>query len=98
MTVEVNPTIILDPTDEREPINRSQAKRSEHITGTIGLLDISKPRGDKFLDLLEQQIHERMPSVHVKRYKKPTFAKPAPYDLRRKIMNECNFVIEAVAD
>ena len=35
MTVEVNPTIILDPTDEREPINRSQAKRSEHITGTI---------------------------------------------------------------
>jgi hypothetical protein len=29
---------------------------------------------------------------------KPTVSKPAPHDLRQQIMNECNFVIEAVAD
>ena len=36
------PVVIIDPTDEREPIKRSLAKRPEHISGTLGLLDISK--------------------------------------------------------
>ncbi len=92
------PEVIIDPTDEREPIKRNLAKRPEHISGTLGLLDISKPRGDKFIDRLEQLINEQMPAVTVKRYMKPTVSKPAPHDLRQQIMNECNFVIEAVAD
>ena len=61
-----------------------------------GLLDISKPRGDVFLDRLE----ERLTGVgaNVKRYKKPTFTKPAPVDLRHEIAVECQVVIEALAD
>ena len=92
------PAVIIDPTDEREPIKRNLAKRPEHISGTLGLLDISNPRGDKFIDRLEQLINVQMPAVTVKRYMKPTVSKPAPHDLRQQIMNECNFVIEAVAD
>jgi hypothetical protein len=34
----------------------------------------------------------------VLRYKKPTFAKPAPVDLRREISTQCHLVIEALAD
>ncbi len=34
-------TQILDPTDERVPIRRELTRRPEHITGTVGLLDIS---------------------------------------------------------
>jgi len=89
---------ILDPTDEREPIRRQLTPRPEHVTGTVGLLDISKPRGNVLLDRLEQLFAERLPNVEVKRYAKPTFTKPAPEDLRRKIAEECGFVIEALAD
>ena len=91
-------TTILDPTDEREPIGRQLTRRPEHITGTVGLLDISKPKGDVLLDRIETLIGERLPEVSVKRYAKPTFAKPAPDPLRRQMMQEVDFVIEALAD
>ena len=88
---------ILDPTGERSVAERSRIARPDSLGGlTIGLLDISKPRGDVFLDRLE----ERLVGVgaQVKRYRKPTFAKPAPVDLRHEIATECQVVIEALAD
>ena len=91
-------TTILDPTDERVPVRRSLAARPEALSGTVGLLDISKPRGDIFIDQLERRLAVRLPGVTLKRYSKPTFTKPAPEDLRRKIAEECGFVIEALAD
>jgi hypothetical protein len=91
-------TVILDPTDERTPIRRQLAPRSGALAGTVGLLDISKPRGEVFLDHVERRLRERAPGVEVRRYRKPTFTKPAPADLRRKIASECDFVIEALAD
>ena len=90
--------IILDPTDERVPVRRALTERPESITGTVGLLDISKPRGNVLIDRLELRLKERLPGVTFKRYSKPTFTKPAPDDLRRKISEECGFVIEALAD
>lgn len=97
-TTTYSGTVILDPTDERLPIRRQLSERPEQITGTVGLLDISKPRGDILLDRIEQHLHERLPGVTVKRYRKPTVTRPAPEDLRRLIAEECNFVIEALAD
>jgi hypothetical protein len=91
-------TTILDPTDERTPIARSLTPRPEAISGTVGLLDINKPRGDVFLRRLEERLRERLPGVDFRAYRKPTFAKPAPEDLRRKMLAECDFVIEALAD
>jgi hypothetical protein len=90
--------LILDPTDERTPVKRMLTPRPEQITGTVGLLDISKPRGNVFLDRLEQLLNERLPDVTTKRYRKPTFAKPAPEVLRQQMREECDFVIEALAD
>ena len=63
---------------------------------TVGLLDISKPRGNVFLDRIEQRLVEH--GAKVKRYTKPTFTKPAPVDLRHEIATECHVVIEALAD
>jgi len=91
-------TTILDPTDERVPIQRSLAERHGKVTGTVALLDIIKPRGDVFLDRLEEKLRARLPGVAFRRYRKPTFTKPAPLDLRRQIATECGFVIEALAD
>lgn len=89
--------IVLDPTDERGAAHRAPAQRPVSLDGLrVGLLDISKPRGDVFLDRLEELLAER--GVATKRYAKPTFTKPAPVDLRREIAAECDVVIEALAD
>jgi hypothetical protein len=90
--------IILDPTDERVPVERQISRRNGSISGTIGLLDISKPSGNVLLDELERLLLERLPEIKVNRYRKPTFAKPCPDDLRRTIKSECTFLVEALAD
>ena len=90
--------VILDPTDEREPARRELTRRPESITGTIALLDISKPRGDVFLNRLESLIHERLPGIETKRYMKPTVSRPLPEEIRQAIRHEADFVIEALAD
>ena len=89
---------ILDPTDERRPIERSLSPRTGAIQGAVALLDISKPRGDVLIARLEERLRARLPGVALRRYRKPTFAKPAPEDLRREILRDCGFVIEALAD
>ena len=60
------------------------------------MLDISKPRGNVFLDALEELLIQS--GADVKRFVKPTFTKPAPVDLRHEIASQCDAVIEALAD
>ena len=91
-------TTILDPTDERVPIERSITPRPEEITGTLALLDISKPRGNVLLDQLAIRLAERLPNVSIERFSKPTFTKPAPAELRQEIKEKADFVVEALAD
>jgi len=90
--------VILDPTDERVPIRRTLAARNGEIRGNVALLDIAKPRGSVLMDRLADHLMDRLPDVEVKRYRKPTFTKPAPDELRRRIAEESDFVIEALAD
>ena len=90
-------TTVLDPTNEQRLVMRKLVARPKSLVGlTVGLLDISKARGDVFLDRLEQRLIDI--GARVKRFKKPTFTKPAPIDLRHEIATTCNVVIEALAD
>ena len=89
---------ILDPTDERKPVERQITKRTGSLSGVIGFLDISKPRGNVLLDELEHLLAKKAPDVTVRRYTKPTFAKPCPEPLRHQIRDQCDFVVEALAD
>ncbi len=91
-------TTILDPTDERVPVERAITPRPESITGTIALLDIAKPRGSVLLDRLEELLGETLSGVRINRYTKPTFTKPAPAALRQEINGANDFVIQALAD
>jgi hypothetical protein len=89
--------VLLDPTGERAAPIREAAPRPASLDGrTVGLLDISKPRGNVFLDRLEKQLAGR--GLRVRRFAKPTFSKPAPIDLRHQIGTQCDVVIEALAD
>jgi hypothetical protein len=92
-------TVLLDPTGERHPASRPRVARPSSLDGlTVGLLDISKPRGDVFLTALESALRARVPGLRTVRYRKPTFAKVAPIDLRHEIATKCDLVIEALAD
>ena len=88
---------VLDPTSERHVAERQRLDRPAGLAGLrVGLLDISKPRGDVFLDRIEARLAEA--GARVQRYRKPTFTKPAPVDLRHEIATQCDVVIEALAD
>ena len=90
-------TVLLDPTSERNPTSRPRLARPARLDGlTVGLLDIAKPRGDVFLDRLEQRLRER--GIATKRYKKPTNTRTAPIPLQQQIATEVNPVIEALSD
>ena len=88
---------LLDPTAERGSVERPHATRLSSLDGqVVGLLNITKPRGEVFLDQLAAGLAAR--GATVRHYAKPTFTKPAPPDLRRRIAEECDAVIEALAD
>ena len=88
---------VLDPTGERRAPERALLPRPASLQGrTVGLLDISKARGDVVLDRLEELL--RADGVRTERFRKPTFARPAPVDLRHEIATRCEVVIEALAD
>ena len=90
-------TTILDPTSERSVAARPRLSRPDSLDGLrVGLLDIAKAKGDIFLDRVEQRLTER--GLTVKRYAKPTNARPAPLALSQQIATEVDVVIEALSD
>ena len=90
-------TLLLDPTAERAPSARARLARPASLAGaTVGLLDISKARGNVFLDRVDERLAEM--GIAVKRYKKPTFTRVAPTLLKQQIAGECQVVVEGLAD
>ena len=88
----------LDPTDS-VAVPRKTAARLATLDGkVITLLDISKAKGDHLLDRVEELLRERSHPKSIIRKKKPTFARPAPEDLRKKILEETEVLIEGLAD
>ncbi len=90
-------SVLLDPTGELQPIERYPIKKVKSLSGLkLALLDISKARGDVFLDRLDGLFSEAGATVF--RYKKPTFARPAPIGLIQEIVGNVDAVIEGLAD
>jgi len=90
-------TALLDPTSERSPTIRPRLGRPDRLDGlVVGIVDISKPRGDVFLDQLDTRLQER--GIATRRYMKPTMTRPAPLALRQQIGTEVHVVIQGLAD
>ncbi len=90
-------TTLLDPTSELQPQVRAKQARPGSLEGrTVGILDISKARGDVFLDRLDERLSAD--GISVNRYRKPTFARVAPVALRQEISAEVDVMIEGLAD
>jgi hypothetical protein len=88
----------LDPTDS-VAVPRRTASRPASLDGkVVTLLDISKAKGNHLLDRLEALLRERAQPKAIVRKRKPTFARPAPDDLRREIVGSTDVLVEALAD
>jgi hypothetical protein len=64
----------------------------------VGLLDISKGGSSVFLKQVEKLFQNYSPTPKILLYRKPTFNRPAPEELRQQISSECSHVIVALAD
>ena len=92
------PDAYLDPTNAAA-VTRKTASRLVSLDGkVITLLDISKANGNHLLDRLEELLRERAQPKAILRKRKPTFARPAPDDLRQEVLRESDALIEALAD
>jgi hypothetical protein len=88
---------LLDPTGERETVKRARLARPQSLDGlTVGVLDISKIRGDVFVEEVATLLEGR--GIKVKRYRKPTVARTAPKDIEESIVDEVDVVVEGLAD
>ena len=89
---------IVNPMNETAVAAAMPPARLNTLGGkTIGLLDISKPGGNIFLDRLEQKLRSEYRVADVIRTMKPTFAKPAPA-LTIEQLRQVDAVIEGLAD
>ncbi len=91
--------ILVNPMSEVRHDGVPPATRIDTLSGKrIGLLDISKPGGDVFLNRLETLLKERG-AAEVLRFRKPTFAKPAPEAVLAQIRAAApDALVEALAD
>jgi hypothetical protein len=90
---------VLDPTDEASLLEKKLASGVPDLQGkVVGLLDISKPKGDIFLNRLEELLTQRYRVKEVMHRRKPTYTSPAPEALREELASRCDVIIEALAD
>ena len=92
-------TILLDPIAPNNTSEKFIAPRLDDLNGKVmGLLNISKNGSDIFLDRVEELMREHFDLVDVVRVTKPTFARPAPQEFINELADQCDFVVEGLAD
>ena len=90
-------TILLDPTAESAPVIQPRLLRPARLTGrSIVLLDIAKMRGDEFIDRLDELFVAQ--GLTTKRYRKTAFTDHVSLAVKQQIREECDVVVEALAD
>jgi hypothetical protein len=87
----------VSPIDDRRRAAEPLAPRSAKLDGaTVALLDITKRRGDEFLDRIEARLREH--GAETFRVSKEIFSKPADPELIRRIANRGDLAVEGLAD
>jgi hypothetical protein len=87
----------VSPFDESVAQAEPLAKRPPALAGrTVALLDISKARGDEFLDRVEELLQAA--GADTFRVAKPAFSRPAQADLIEEIALRGDLTVEGLAD
>ena len=87
----------MSPFDERRRTAEPLAPCAASLEGAqVALLDISKRRGDEFLDRIEELLRAR--GAQTFRLVKEIFSKPAGPEIVRRIANRGDLAVEGLAD
>jgi hypothetical protein len=87
----------VSPFDERHRATEPLARRPASLEGArVALLDITKRRGDEFLDRIEELLGAE--GARTFRIAKEIFSKPAAPEIIRRIANRGDLVVEGLAD
>jgi hypothetical protein len=87
----------VSPFDERGRVTEPLAPRPASLEGKcVALLDITKRRGDEFLDRIEERLRSR--GAVTFRVVKEIFSKPASPEIVRQIANRGDLAVEGLAD
>ncbi len=87
----------VSPFDERRRATEPLAPRPQSLSGArVALLDITKRRGDEFLDRIEELLHARGAGTF--RLAKEIFSKPAAPGVIRRIADRGDLAVEGLAD
>jgi nucleotide-binding universal stress UspA family protein len=87
----------VSPIDESRMVAEPLAPRPATLAGArVALLDITKRRGDEFLDRIEARLHEH--GAETFRVVKQIFSKPAEPEIIRRIANRGDLAVEGLAD
>lgn len=89
---------IVHPGNENIPKAAAPPRRLASLADKkIGLLDISKPGSNFFLDRLEEILRNRYGAADVVRTRKPTYTKNAPPQIIEQLRS-VDAVVEGLAD
>jgi hypothetical protein len=87
----------VSPIDDRVSAPKAQAPRPETLEGArVALLDITKARGDEFLDRVEHLLRAR--GAETFRISKEIFSRPASTDVIEEIAIRGDLAVEGLAD
>jgi hypothetical protein len=87
----------VSPFDEARRQAEPLAPRPDSVHGArVALLDITKRRGDQFLDRIEELLRAR--GARPFRLSKQIFSKPAEPEIIRRIANRGDLAVEGLAD
>lgn len=87
----------VSPIDDRVREILPLAGRPADLAGRrVALLDISKARGDEFLDRIEELLRAR--GATTRRFAKPLFSRPAPVEVIEEIAVHGDLAVEGLAD
>jgi hypothetical protein len=87
----------VSPFDERRREREPLAPRPATLDGRrVALLDITKRRGDEFLDRIEQLLQANGASTF--RLAKEIFSKPAAPEIIKRVANRGDLAVEGLAD
>jgi hypothetical protein len=87
----------VSPFDERRRVADPLAPRPASLDGArVTLLDITKRRGDEFLDRIEERLRAR--GAVTFRVVKEIFSKPASPEIVRRIADRGDLAVEGLAD
>ncbi len=89
---------LFDPTVPAGRRVERLAVRPASLDGkAVALLDISKPKGDWYLEEVGALLSARYSLREVRYFKKPTHARPAPEEMAEEIARGFDAVVEGLA-